>query len=763
MPHAACFQDWTHIRGSVNASVTQDAAAWFDLSRYCSFWPMIDVRGFAGAPTLYLEFAPTKDEAFFTTINGPGSVAGVGAVPMPSFYPVGAVGYQATPLFGGPPQAGGMSLPSRFMRWRVTSATASWALTFRVWLNLLPARTSRVRAATARTSPKMASHGSAAAHSPEGRATWLSLDDPSLVRAAPEPGEFARLRRAFPRLPKPPAPRALAAREAYETLSRALEPNHPALVSVRTALARRYPTARPERPRPRNPNGGPPIHFVPPPPPMAPEDAAAMSSYIAQGLAAMRFPPAGAAWSIVQVQNGVPTEVAYDKRGVKGFQQRDVHLVSLPFTNDTAMNCFSLSKTVTAIAVMKAIEMYVATLTSSRAAPRDPGVTAASLLASPLVDGPFGDLIMRGWMGDASDTGVVNPAAQTALTQVTVADLLAHTAGLARGILPGTTDWTRPGFAPGADVAQKIRKEISDIDPSDIGGVALYSNTGYWLLRDVVASIAWLVEGTDVDHGDATDTWVAAGGGPGDLATREQSAGTQYNAFVRQHVFGTCFDAYGKHFETPHLKTTDDQSSYMPAKPALTHDKLRWVPSFDPAVDAPVWALGGESDWVFSARSYAWFIACVEAGMVIDPEQWGWLKNPSTVPVVPGPTRPHEPYGAKNPWGLRVAAAPSPPAASPLPGGTIYYKRGDGVWNQSNQPSRRITEGALLVRSGDTNAQAFAVEAHAEWLLVGDTVICAVINSSLNPNDRPDASTDATLSLHGLLLDVLNAHKWRGL
>jgi hypothetical protein len=41
MPHAACLQDWTHIRGSVNASVVQDAAAWFDLERYCSFWPMI--------------------------------------------------------------------------------------------------------------------------------------------------------------------------------------------------------------------------------------------------------------------------------------------------------------------------------------------------------------------------------------------------------------------------------------------------------------------------------------------------------------------------------------------------------------------------------------------------------------------------------------------------------------------------------------------------------------------------------------------------
>jgi hypothetical protein len=760
MPHAACLQDWTHIRGSVNASVVQDAAAWFDLERYCSFWPMIDVRGFAGTPLLYLEFAPTAEEALFTTIDGPDSIAGVGDITKPSMYPIGAVGYQATPLFGGPPQAGGLNLPSRFMRWRVTSITASWALTFRIWLNLLPARTSRVVAARrAREAAAQRTTGSPA----------VQGDEFAMLRAAP-------VFQHAPPAGRMPTPSQSAA--AYDVLARSLSRNHPSLDGVRSALARQNALLAPSRQTVASqvrssfsrPPGGPP-----PGPPggstLQTEEIVNIHAFIHRALKAMDFPPVGAAWSVCQIWDGIPYEVGeggamgvkviprapmVTTRGGPTFPPWRYDQVATPderFQPETPIMVYSLSKTVTAVGVMKAVDRLI----WSRAfVPLSADTTAyaaaaAAILRYPLIGSEIGSLIPHSLL---AKSGAINPHAWRVAKQITIADLLAHLAGFkTNGIVPGASDWDAAN--PPSLVYDQLRADIANIRIPEIG-TYFYTDDGYYLLRHVIAYLSWFVDGGSPGHGSAADNIDA-------LLGLERQIGDKYRSFMDAHVFANCFSAFGKHYEPPFLKTRSDQSWCMPARPGSSDNHILWKPSFVEGRDPPVWALGGGSDWVFSARSYAWFLTCVRAGMVIPNALWNAMLDPSTLPTPPS----SPPFSSKHAWGMKATVSSDPTHGSLVPAGlsALWWKPGDGNWGPAASPCGRVTDDLQVVNLGATGCEGQAIGTHSVWVLAGNTTICVVTNSECNPHDTGATANgrdywQSRFFPMGAVVAVLNTFNW---
>jgi hypothetical protein len=112
--HPLC--DWTTINGTnATSPVTQGESEWADLEEYqdCVLW--VDVRAVTGTVTLQIETAPTKDDASFTSMVAPITVA---AAATPTVYPA-LVESAAVPL-------------ARWVRWKLISSSTSWAVTMRI-------------------------------------------------------------------------------------------------------------------------------------------------------------------------------------------------------------------------------------------------------------------------------------------------------------------------------------------------------------------------------------------------------------------------------------------------------------------------------------------------------------------------------------------------------------------------------------------------------------------------------------------------------
>src|SRR5271154_4377681 len=103
--------DWTTIRGVVPnvTQITQEESQWLDLTPFGSAFFWLDCRGITNGPQIYIDTAPCRDEAFFTPMVGPITLAA-----------------SQTPvlLFAGTP---GASILARFVRWRLTQgANGPW-------------------------------------------------------------------------------------------------------------------------------------------------------------------------------------------------------------------------------------------------------------------------------------------------------------------------------------------------------------------------------------------------------------------------------------------------------------------------------------------------------------------------------------------------------------------------------------------------------------------------------------------------------------
>jgi len=130
--HTFVLQDWITIRGySTTAgpplppglSITQNAADWIDLSPFQDVFFWVTVSEVLGASTvsLFLETAPTADDALFQPLAGVGTASISGLVA------------SATPVVLKYPMLSAPIPISRYLRWRLTnSVAATWDATFRI-------------------------------------------------------------------------------------------------------------------------------------------------------------------------------------------------------------------------------------------------------------------------------------------------------------------------------------------------------------------------------------------------------------------------------------------------------------------------------------------------------------------------------------------------------------------------------------------------------------------------------------------------------
>jgi hypothetical protein len=561
------------------------------------------------------------------------------------------------------------------------------------------------------------------------RSSLVGKDSPHVAptaAAAPAPtakpaSEFDRLAAApvLRGLARRPRPSAQSAGDAYQTLADALSPNHPALDAVRTSLERRY--GSPHSTSSRHGSSTGPGRSGDQKPRKHSKSVSDLGSAIRTALQAMAFPPIGGAWSIWQItpdSDGIqtPGEVVSGGLGVHVIPAESALQPNAPYMSvatkaemfhpRTQMNVWSMSKTVTAVAVMKAIDRYLHPFT--RAFPvvplpgSDPlipdayGAAVAEILRWPLIDKghPERDLIAYGLLRG-------HHAWEVAET-ITIHDLLAHLAFPVhdRGFDPGGADWSPTDFY------KNIQGDIQGVTTSDIGTKKGYSNTGYYLLRGVIAYLSWLVD----NHGFPGHG--AAGDDPNTIAALDEVIGDQYRSFVRSYVLEPCFGASSPEPElhTPHVDVRSTQTCCFPARPWLTENLLFWFPWPSAQVgqsNPPAWVLGGDSDWVFSVRSYGQFLSSVIAGRVINLGLWKAMQDPSCLPSVfesPPLGFPRLSTLSSHPYGMVSAKADSPHT---LPTDEIWYKPGDGEWSRDrDSPCDRVTNQALLSGHADMTLDA---------------------------------------------------------
>jgi hypothetical protein len=116
--HSFLLQDRLTISGTNNPStIIQTEPGWLDLSPYQDIIASVEVYQDLGAPTLYFETAPLKEERLFAAMNPNGLVMNPPS-PLPQIVTM-TMGAAAVPL-------------ATFLRWRVVGTVAGWNVTFRI-------------------------------------------------------------------------------------------------------------------------------------------------------------------------------------------------------------------------------------------------------------------------------------------------------------------------------------------------------------------------------------------------------------------------------------------------------------------------------------------------------------------------------------------------------------------------------------------------------------------------------------------------------
>jgi hypothetical protein len=113
------MQDWVTVRGAAAATIVlQPETDYLDISAFQDFASYVEVSEIVAAATVKLQTAPLKEEGYFTdlvTVPATGVTRDV-------------VRYSAV-----------TTPPARWLRWKCSSGSASWSITFRIHLNANPA------------------------------------------------------------------------------------------------------------------------------------------------------------------------------------------------------------------------------------------------------------------------------------------------------------------------------------------------------------------------------------------------------------------------------------------------------------------------------------------------------------------------------------------------------------------------------------------------------------------------------------------------
>lgn len=113
------LQDWVLVQGTNATDFVQSEPNWLDLSPFQDLIAWIDVRAAStpGAPTLFLDTSPSKDDLMFVSMNGAtGYTMTSGANPIVAQLQLGVA---TVPL-------------ATFLRWRIRGPAANWNAAFRI-------------------------------------------------------------------------------------------------------------------------------------------------------------------------------------------------------------------------------------------------------------------------------------------------------------------------------------------------------------------------------------------------------------------------------------------------------------------------------------------------------------------------------------------------------------------------------------------------------------------------------------------------------
>jgi hypothetical protein len=122
--HTFVLQDWTTIRGQSGGTgnpgqnIAQGEVGWIDLSPFQDLFAWVDVREVTGSVNLFLETSPTEDENFFVSMTSGAAITGLTASSSPAIIKLPML-TAAIPL-------------SRYLRWRLSTASSPWDVTMRI-------------------------------------------------------------------------------------------------------------------------------------------------------------------------------------------------------------------------------------------------------------------------------------------------------------------------------------------------------------------------------------------------------------------------------------------------------------------------------------------------------------------------------------------------------------------------------------------------------------------------------------------------------
>lgn len=117
MASALEFVPWSTFSGSSTSTLSQSQREWLDVSDYADGIYWIEVKDISGTGLqLDLQTSSTEDDADFSNFLGP-------VTTVSSTMLVTRFATATTPMM-------------RYVRWRLSGASASWAITFRVYATL---------------------------------------------------------------------------------------------------------------------------------------------------------------------------------------------------------------------------------------------------------------------------------------------------------------------------------------------------------------------------------------------------------------------------------------------------------------------------------------------------------------------------------------------------------------------------------------------------------------------------------------------------
>lgn len=120
MSYTIQMQEWVTVRGATSGIIVlQPEIEYLDISPFKDFVGYVEVAEIVASATVKVQTAPAKEEAYFADL-----------------FTVSATGVSANVVR----YSSASPAPARWLRWKCSSGSASWSITFRIHVNANPTR-----------------------------------------------------------------------------------------------------------------------------------------------------------------------------------------------------------------------------------------------------------------------------------------------------------------------------------------------------------------------------------------------------------------------------------------------------------------------------------------------------------------------------------------------------------------------------------------------------------------------------------------------